>query len=389
MKKKLLRIVLPLLTMYAAAALEIAVPEFHFGVLVAKKPGNEKFSIVHESAINFRLLQGERFYSDLNLSFHIPDIVRFFHPQQNARSLGQLAFVDFSLNFPRLGGHFLSLSLFTGRHRSLTGIQYGLDFLKYRVRPVRMYDADVSCAFLPADAQESIGVSLAGMVSSSGYLGASVGWNALIKDKQEYSMYLQGGGFSNVALINTYCALHLTDKASAISIDTALSVLFSIHDTFSLFTQAGLHKTNVRSAALKDDISKNVFAFVEPRIHLRHANIDFTFFASKISSRNHLFPKAPLLQSFSSMADELYSGLNIFFGIGSMESDKVQGGTHFLIAANVKKIKEASAMAIAATPFFTVDLGPCDLDFRVSIYPLAYTTPLSMFEGKVAVKRTL
>lgn len=389
MKKKILRIVLPVLTMYAAVALEVTVPEFHFGVLVAKQPGSEQFSIVHESAINFRLLQGERFYSDLNLSLYIPDIVRFFHPQQTARSLGQFAFADFSLNFPRLGGHFLSLSLFTGRHRSLTGVQYGLDFLKYRIRPVRMYDADVSAAFLPADAQESIGVSFAGMVSSSSYLGISAGWNAFIKDKQEYGVYLQGGGFSNAAVVNTYCALHLTDKASEISVDTAVSLLFSIHDAFSLFMQAGLHKTNVRSSSIKDEALKNIFAFVEPRIHLRYANIDFTFFVSKIGRRNHLFPRAPLLQSFSSIMNELYSGFNIFFGIGNMEIDKIQGGTHFLIAANTKKIKDVSAMVIAATPFFTVDLGPCDLDFRVSIYPLAYTAPLSMFEGKIAVKRTL
>ena len=72
-----------------------------------------------------------------------------------------------------------------------------------------------------------------------------------------------------------------------------------------------------------------------------------------------------------------------------MEIDKVQGGTHFLIAANTKKIKDVSAMVIAATPYFSVDIGPCDLDFRVTIYPLAYATPLSMFEGKIALKRTL
>ena len=96
MKKNILRIVLPVLTMYAAAALEMTVPEFHFGVLVAKQPNEKQFSIVQESAINFRLLQGERFYSDLNLSLHIPDIIRFFHPQQYARSIGQFAFADFS-----------------------------------------------------------------------------------------------------------------------------------------------------------------------------------------------------------------------------------------------------------------------------------------------------
>lgn len=389
MKKNILRIMLPVLTMYAAAALEMTVPEFHFGVLVAKQPNEKQFSIVQESAINFRLLQGERFYSDLNLSLHIPDIIRFFHPQQYARSIGQFAFADFSLNFPRIGGRFLSLSLFTGRHRSLTGVQYGSDFLKYGMRPVRMYDSDVSAAFLPTDARESLGVSFAGMVSSSGYLGISAGWNAQIKDEQEYGVYLQGGGFSNGTLMNAYGALHLTDKATAISVDTAFSALFNIYDAFSLFMQTGLHKTNVNSTALKDEALKNMFAFIEPRVHLRYVNLDFTFFTSKISNRNHIFPTAPLLQSFSKGTDELYGGLNIFLGIGSMEIDKMQGGTHFLIAANTKKIKDVSAMAIAATPYFTVDIGPCDLDFRVTIYPLAYATPLSMFEGKIALKRTL
>ena len=391
MKKNITRILFYFLLTFAATALELTVPQFTFGLLAGKRPNEQKFSILQESSIGFRLLHNERFYSDLNLSFHIPDILRFFHPQQQARTLGQFAFVDFSLNFPQLGSRPLYLALFTGRHQSLTGEQYGFQFLKHTIRPVKMRNSELATWFLPPDGQENIGISFAGLISNTGYLGASFGWNAQIRDKQEYGIYMQGGGFSNSMLTNAYCAFHITDKAQALSLSTALSMLFTIHDHFSIFTQAGLHKTNLRSTAVAQDIAGNIFVFFEPRVHLDRIYFDFTFFASKIRDRRYtgFFPTAPLIPPPKIAANELYGGLNLFCGFGSMELDKLQGGIHLLTAANLKKIKDTSLLVLAATPFFTINLGPCDLDIRITIYPLSYKQPSSMVEGKIALKRDL
>jgi len=390
MKKKLVYILSCFLVVYGAFALELTVPEFHFDVMAGKPLGSkDSFTIAQESSVHFRLLQGERFYSDLAIGMHIADIVKFFHPHQEKRSLGQWAFADFSLNFPRLAGRYLSLSVFTGRHQSLTGGSYSFDFLKHGIRPVKAYGNDSAHWFLPQSARESVGVSFAGLIANSGYLGASFGWNAQIKDKQEYGVYMQGGAFSNIALTNAYVSVHLADGVREVSLDTALSVLFTLHDNFSLFTQLGLHKTNMRSPALKDEALNNLFGFFEPRVHLDHINFDFTFFVSKIETAYTPFPRAPLMKMFSGSSGDLYGGLNIFSGFGSLELDKVQGGFHILAAANIKNIKDTTALLVAAVPFFTVNIGPCDLDFRVTVYPLAYTTPLSMFEGKIALKRTL
>lgn len=389
MKKKVVYILSCFLIVYGASALELTVPEFHFDVMAGKPQDQDTFKIAQESSLNFRLLQGERFYSDLAIGMHISDILSFFHPHYQSRSFGQFAFADFSLNFPRLGGRYLSLSVFTGRHQSLTGSSYSFDFLKHGIHPVRAYDNDTAHWFLPAQARESVGLSFAGLIANSGYLGASFGWNAQIKEKQEYGVYMQGGAFSNIALTNVYFSVHLADGVREVSLDTALSVLFTLHDNFSLFTQAGLHKTNMRSTALKDELLNNLFGFFEPRVHLVHMNFDFTFFVSKIGNTSTPFPRAPLMKMFSGTAGDVYGGLNIFSGFGSLELDKLQGGFHVLVAANIKNMKDPAALLVAAVPFFTVNIGPCDLDFRVTVYPLAYTTPLSMFEGKIALKRTL
>jgi len=391
MKKMIIRVILYLSVVYTITALEITVPKFNFSVSTAKQPDEQKFGIVQESSINLRLLHGERFYGDLGLSLHLPDIIHFFHPQQQERSLGQFVFVDFSLNFPRLGGNPLSLSVFTGRHPSLSGAQYGFDFLKHGIRPVGMYTHASASSFLPPAEQESVGISFAGLVSNTGYLGFSFGWNAQIGDKQEYGIYMQGGTFSHTALIDTSISVHLTERLKALSLNTALSVLFTIHDNFSIFTQFGLHKTDFRSATLKEEALGNIFAFFEPRIHTTHSNFDFTFFASKMNDKSSVgfFPATPLLKPFNAVYNEPYGGLNIFCGFGNREIDTLQGGLHLLAAVRIKKPKDVSSMLIAATPFFTVNIGLCDLDFRVSVYPLAYATPLSMFEGKVSLKRDL
>lgn len=389
MKKKLVYIIGCFFIVYGAFAVELTVPEFHFDVMAGKPLDKGAFTIAHESSVNFRLLQGERFYSDLAIGLHIADIRTFFHPNLEKRSFGQFAFADFSLNFPRLAGRYLSFSMFTGRHGSLTGASYSLDFLKHGIRPVKAYDNDAAHWFLPKPARESIGMSFAGLVANGGYLGMSFGWNAQIKAQQEYGIYMQGGAFSNIALTNAYVSVHLTDAVREVPVDAALSVLFTLHDNFSLFTQAGLHKTNMRSAALKDEALNNLFGFFEPRVHLDHINFDFTFFVSKIETAYTPFPRAPLMKMFSGNTGDLYGGLNIFSGFGNLELDKVQGGFHVLVAANIKKTKDMTTLLVAAVPFFAVNIGPCDLDFRVTVYPLAYTTPLSMFEGKIALKRTL
>lgn len=389
MKKNILRIALYCSIVYTAGALELTVPEFNFGVSAGKQPTAEKISIAQEASVNFRLLHGERFYSDLGTALYIPDIIRFFYPQQQARSFGQCAFTHFSLNFLQLGGRSVRLSFFTGSHPSLTGARYNFEFLKYGIRPVRMHDNELAGSFLPPDAQENVGISFAGRVSNTVYLGGSVGWNAQLKDEQEYGVYMQGGSFSNTVLTNTYASVHITDMAKEISLDTALSLLFAIHNNFSIFMQTGLHKTNLRTPALKTALTDNMFIFFEPRVHTVHMNFDFTFFASKRNNRYAPFPMLPLLKPVGTAYNGLYGGLNIFCGFGTMEADKMQGGFHFLAATNIKNIKDTSALLLAATPFFTVNIGPCDFDVRLFVYPLAYTTPLSMFEGKVALKRNL
>ena len=377
---------------YTAAALEVSVPQFNFGISAAKPPaGSSQFNIVQESSISFRLMHGERFYSDLNLALYVPDVLRFFHPQEKARKPGEFTFIDFSLNFPNLGGKPLLLSIFTGQHQSLTGAHYSFNFLKHGIRPVKMYENDSAALFTPPLFREAAGISFAGLVSNIGYVGGSFGWNGGIKDQQEYGVYAQGGIFSNIAITNAYLSFHITDKASALSLAASVSVLFTVHDNVGIFTQLGLHKTNFRSPTLRQDAIGNIFAFFEPRIALDHMNFDFTFFVSKIRDPqfNGFFPAPSLIKPFTIIYNELYGGLNMFFGFGNMEVDKMQGGLQSFVAMPITRPVTMQAVLIALTPFYTLNIGPCDLDLRCSVYPLLYATPASMFEGKIALKRNL
>ncbi|UTC48155.1 hypothetical protein [Treponema vincentii] len=392
MKKHIAHIFVCFSIIYAAAALEITVPEFNFGVSAAKQPSSSsQVTIVQESSVNFRLLHGERFYSDLNLALYINDVLGFFNPQLPSRIPGQFTFIDFSLNFPFLGGKPLFLSIFTGQHQSLTGTHYSVDFLKHGIRPIKMYENDSAALFTPPHPREAIGISFAGLTSNTGYIGSSIAWNGEMKDKQEYSIYAQGGAFSNIALINTYLSFHITDKAAALSLAASASVLFTIHDNFGIFTQLGLHKTNFRSTTLQQDAVGNIFAFFEPRVSLEHANFDFTFFVSKIREpqQNGFFPAAPLIKPFTVFHHELYGGLNMFFGFGNLEFDKMQGGLYSFVAMPITRAVNMSSVLLALTPFYTLNIGPCDLELRCSVYPLLYATPSSMFEGKIALKRNL
>lgn len=392
MKKNIAHIFVCFSMIYTAVALEVNVPEFNFGILAGKQPsGSSKFSIVQQSSINFRLLHGERFYSDLNLALYIPDVLRFFHPEQLSRIPGQFTCVDFSLNFPNLAGKPLILSIFTGQHQSLTGEHYNFDFLKHRMRSVKMYENDIAALFTPPRPREGLGVSVAGLILNTGYVGGSFSWNGGIKDKQEYSLYTQGGVFTSIALTNANVSFHITDKATKVSLATSVSALFTVHDNVGIFTQVGLHKTNFRSTTLQQDLIGNIFAFFEPRIALEHMDFDFTFFISKIRDTQSagLFPVAPLIKPFTIIHNEPYGGLNMFFGFGKMESDKMQGGFHSLIAMPITRPTTMSLLVLALTPFYTLSIGPCDLDFRLSFYPLLYATPASMFEAKIALKRNL
>ncbi len=392
MKKNLARIFICFSIIYTAAALEITVPQFNFGISAAKPPtSSSQFTIVQESSISFRLLHGERFYSDLNLALYVPDVLRFFHPQEKTRKPGEFTFIDFSLNFPNIGGKPLLLSIFTGKHQSLTGAHYSLDFLKHGICPVKMYENDSATLFTPPQPREAVGISCAGLISNIGYLGGSFGWNGAIKDQQEYGVYAQGGAFSNIAITNAYLSFHTTDKAAEISLATSVFVLFTIHDNVGIFTQLGLHKTNFRSPTLQQDAIGNIFAFFEPRIALDRMNFDFTFFVSKIRDPQHngFFPASPLIKPFNIAYNKLYGGLNMFFGFGNMEIDKMQGGFHSFVAMPVTGSVTIPSVLIAVTPFYTLNIGHCDLDLRCSVYPLLYATPVSMFEGKIALKRNL
>ena len=392
MKKIIAHIVICFSMIYTVAALEVIVPAFNFGILAGKPDSSTEFTVVQESSINFRLLHGERFYSDLNLALYIPDILHFFDPDQLARIPGEFTLIDFSLNFPNFIGKPMILSIFTGQHQSLTGTHYSFDFLKHGIRPTRMYEHDVAALFTPPHPREGLGVSFAGLILNVGYAGGSFSWNGGLKDKQEYSIYAQGGIFSPIAITNANFSFHITDKATKVSFATAASVLFTINDTVNIFTQLGLHKTDFRSATLKQDIIGNIFAFFEPRIALDYADFDFTFFVSKVrdTQSGSIFPTAPLVkQSFTSAQNELYGGLNMFFGFGNMDFDKMQGGFHAFLALPITRPTTISVAALAFTPFYTLRIGPCDLDFRFSCYPLLYATPASMFEGKIALKRSL
>ena len=145
------------------------------------------------------------------------------------------------------------------------------------------------------------------------------------------------------------------------------------------------------SVFLQRELIGNIFAFFEPRIALEHIDLDFTFFVSKIrdSQSGSPFSVAPLIKPFTIVNNKLYGGLNVFFGFGSMELDKMQGGFHGLIAMPITRPITMSLLALAITPFYTLNIGLCDLDLRCSIYPLLYATPASMFEGKIALKRNL
>lgn len=392
MKKNIARIFVCFSMIYTAVALEVNVPEFNFGILAGKQPSSSsQFSIVQQSSINFRLLHGERFYSDLNLALYVPDVLRFFHPEQLSRIPGQFTCVDFSLNFPNFIGQPLILSVFTGQHQSLTGEHYSFDFLKQRMRPVKMYENDIAALFTPPHPREGLGVSAAGLILNTGYVGGSFSWNGGIKDKQEYSLYAQGGVFTNIALINANFSFHISDKAAKVSLATSASALFTVHDNVGIFTQVGLHKTNFRSATLRKDLIGNIFAFFEPRIALERMDFDFTFFISKIrdTQSGGLFPVAPLIKPFTIIHNELYGGLNMFFGFGRIELNKMQGGFHSLIALPITRPTTMPLLVLAFTPFYTLNIGPCDLDFRFSFYPLFYAAPASMFEAKIALKRNL
>ena len=392
MKKNIVRIFVCFSMIYTAAALEVSVPQFNFGLSAAKKPtSGSQFSIVQESSISFRLMHGERFYSDLNLALYVPDVLRFFHPQENTRKPGEFTFVDLSLNFLNLGGKPLLLSIFTGQHQSLTGAHYSFDFLKHGIRPVKMYENDSAALFTPPSPREAVGISFAGLISNIGYFGGSFGWNGAIKNQQEYGVYAQGGVFSNIAITNTYLSFHTTDRATELSLATSVAVLFMVHDNVGIFTQLGLHKTNFRSPTLQQDAIENIFAFFEPRIALEHISFDFTFFVSKIRDPQYtgFFPASPLIKPFNIAYNKLYGGLNMFFGCGNMEVDKMQGGFYSFVALPISNRVTIPSILITLTPFYTLNIGPCDLDIRCSVYPLLYATPASMFEGKIALKRSL
>ena len=192
MKKIIARIALCFLMIYTVAALEVIVPAFNFGILAGKPDSSTEFTVVQESSINFRLLHGERFYSDLNLALYIPDILHFFDPDQLARIPGEFTLIDFSLNFPNFVGRPMILSIFTGQHQSIIGTRYSFDFLKHGIRPTRMYEHDVAALFTPPHPREGLGVSFAGLILNVGYAGGSFSWNGGLKDKQEYSIYAQG-----------------------------------------------------------------------------------------------------------------------------------------------------------------------------------------------------
>ena len=79
----------------------------------------------------------------------------------------------------------------------------------------------------------------------------------------------------------------------------------------------------------------------------------------------------------------------MFFGFGNMEVDKMQGGFYSFVALPISNRVTIPSILITLTPFYTLNIGPCDLDIRCSVYPLLYATPASMFEGKIALKRSL
>ena len=93
MKKIIAHIVICFLMIYTVAALEVIVPAFNFGILAGKPDSSTEFTVVQESSINFRLLHGERFYSDLNLALYIPDILHFFDPDQLMRTPGKFTLI--------------------------------------------------------------------------------------------------------------------------------------------------------------------------------------------------------------------------------------------------------------------------------------------------------
>ena len=186
MKKIIAHIVICFSMIYTVAALEVIVPAFNFGILAGKPDSSTEFTVVQESSINFRLLHGERFYSDLNLALYIPDILHFFDPDQLARTQGKFTLIDFSLNFPNLAGKPLILSIFTGQHQSIIGSRYSFDFLKHGIRPTRMYEHDVAALFTPPHPREGLGVSFAGLILNVGYAGGSFSWNTAYTRKGEF-----------------------------------------------------------------------------------------------------------------------------------------------------------------------------------------------------------
>ena len=390
MKKNTAKVFVCLFIISVAAALEITVPEFYIGLHGAKYPGMSGVSFYQESAIKFRLLQGKRFYSDFDTALNIPNPAGFFHPDKDIRSLGEFSFFNFSLNFPHMSGRPLSFAIFTGVHPSLTGQQQSFDLLKHGTMPVRMADSDISSCFLPPLVRENIGLSLSGLIANSGYLGASFGWNAKTSAAQEYGLYLQTGLFANTVIFNTFAAAHTTGTAEKVSVSADASFLFPIQDYFSLYLGTGLSKTDVRDPAVQHTLLSNTYVFFEPRLRFAHADIDVTFFVSsiKMTNRTGVFPSR-LLTPFSYRNNDLYAGCNIFAAVGYPDIERLQGGCHLLTAINIYDAKNSSSLVCAVTPFFAVYLGPCSIDLRATVFPLAYTQPESMVEGKISIKRDL
>lgn len=390
MKKNIARVIVYLFIISAAAALEITVPEFYIGLREAKHPDMSDTSLYQESSVKFRLLHGKRFYSDLDTALYIPDPVGFFHPDKDIRSLGEFSFFNFSLNFPQMTGRPLSLAIFTGIHPSLTGQQQSFDLLKHGTLPVRMADSDISSCFLPPLVRENVGISLSGLIVNSAYLGASFGWNAKTNAVQEYGLYTQAGVFANTVIFNTFAAMHITEKAEKVSISADASLFFPIQDDFSLYLGTGLSKTDVRDPSVQSAMLSNAYVFFEPRLRLVHTDIDLTFFISSIKTTNRtgVFPSR-LLMPFSYRNNDLYAGCNIFAAVGNPDIEQMQGGCHLLTAVNMNDAKNSSSFLCAVTPFFAAYLGPCSIDLRATIFPLAYEQPESMVEGKIAIKRDL
>lgn len=374
----------------AGFSAEVGIPLFTFGIRAGKLPDDSRYVIEHESYADFRITQGEQFYSDLGIAVYAPDVLALMQPDLEKRTLGQYAWCDFSLNFPGINGKRISAALFSGHHETLGGNRYLFESFKRKMPALRMNDVHLARCFLPAPPAEVVGFSFGGMISPKSYLGASAGWNAHIDTHQQYGLYMQGGSYQDILLTNTWAALHILEKAREVSVSADVSFWLYHGAAVSLRIESGLDKTNILSTELKADAVKNLYGFIEPRIELEGKQFDFTFFFSAL--RNHaasLFPSAPFLNPYRAFLSDNYAGLNAYFRFGDVELSTLAGGFHLLSGINIKQTKEMEAVVLAATPFLSADLGFAVLDIQLQIYPLLYNKPASMVEGFITLKREL